>query len=705
MADTTTATPAAIGAIDFSPAGILALIKRSDLGLALGMMAILVVLILPLPTFLLDFALALSLSFAILILMTSVFIRRPLEFSSFPAVLLITTMLRLSLNLASTRLILSHGSTGTAAAGHVIEAFGKLVMQGNFVIGFIVFAILVIVNFVVITKGSGRIAEVAARFTLDAMPGKQMAIDADLSSGLIDEKTARTRRKDLEAESNFFGAMDGASKFVRGDAVAGLMIVGINIIGGIIIAVAQHGMSISDATQTFTLLSVGDGLVAQMPALIISIAAGLMVSKAGVEGSTDQAMAKQFSNYPQGLAMAAAVMGIVALLPGMPHLIFAGLAGGIGYLSFLAFKQKATEAKAVVDETESAKIAETAKEEPISSALALDMLRVELGYALLQLINDVKGHRITDQIKALRRQLAQEMGFVMPSVRILDNMQLGANEYRIAVKEVEAGKGELYPGSFLAMDPRGLPIDLPGTHTTEPAFGLPATWVSTALREEANFRGYTVVDPGTVLTTHLTEVLKTHMAELLSYAETKKLLDDLPPEQKKLVEELMPSQISVTGVQRVLQTLLGERVSIRDLPAILEGIAEAVGHTKNALYITEHVRSRLARQICHANMTQAGYLPILAMSPGWEQAFAESIIGQGEDRQLAMAPSQLQQFITQVRDRFEEATQKGETPVLLTSPQARPFVRSIIERFRPQTVVMSQNEIHPSIRLRTMGQV
>jgi flagellar biosynthesis protein FlhA len=430
-----------------------------------------------------------------------------------------------------------------------------------------------------------------------------------------------------------------------------------------------------------------------------------MVSKAGVEGSTDQAMAKQFSNYPQGLGMASAVMGIVALLPGMPHLIFASLAGGIGYLSYLAFKQKAVEAKAVVDESESAKVADTTKEEPISSALALDMLRVELGYALLQLINDVKGHRITDQIKALRRQLAQEMGFVMPAVRILDNMQLGANEYRIAVKEVEAGRGELYPGSFLAMDPRGLPIDLPGTHTTEPAFGLPATWVSSALREEANFRGFTVVDPGTVLTTHLTEVLKANMAELLSYAETKKLLDDLPPEQKKLVEELMPSQISVTGVQRVLQTLLGERVSIRDLPAILEGIAEAVGHTKNALYITEHVRSRLARQICHANMAQGGYLPILAMSPGWEQAFAESIIGQGEDRQLAMAPSQLQQFITHVRDRFEEATKKGEAPVLLTSPQARPFVRSIIERFRPQTVVMSQNEIHPSIRLRTMGQV
>jgi flagellar biosynthesis protein FlhA len=323
----------------------------------------------------------------------------------------------------------------------------------------------------------------------------------------------------------------------------------------------------------------------------------------------------------------------------------------------------------------------------------------------LPLINDVKGHRITDQIKALRRQLAQEMGFVMPSVRILDNMQLGANEYAIRVKEVESGRGELFPGSFLVMDPKGAPIDLPGTHTTEPAFGLPATWVSQALREEASFRGLTVVDPGTVLTTHLTEVLKSHMAELLSYAETKKLLDELPAEHKKLVEDLIPAQISITGIQRVLQTLLSERVSIRDLPTILEGIAEAVGHTKNALYITEHVRARLARQLCNQHIAAGGYLPLVALSPAWEQAFAESIIGQGEDRQLAMAPSQLQQFIQTMRDRFDEAGQRGDVPVLLTSPQVRPFVRSIVERFRPQTVVMSQNEIHASVRLRTLGQV
>jgi len=688
---------------DFSPAKIFGFIKKSDLGLAIGIMAILVVLILPLPTWLLDVSLAFSLSFSILILMTAVFIRKPLEFSSFPTILLLTTMMRLALNLASTRLILGHGNEGTAASGYVIQAFGKLIMQGNFVIGLIVFAILVIVNFIVITKGSGRIAEVAARFSLDAMPGKQMAIDADLSAGLIDEKEAKLRRKTIEAESNFFGAMDGASKFVRGDAIAGLLIVGINIVGGIIIGVAQKGMSFIDATHTFTLLTVGDGLVSQMPALIVSTAAGLMVSKAGVEGATDKALINQLSYYPQALGMAAAVMGIVAVLPGMPTMAFGGLAAGTGALAYYAYKRKdARTAQAAADIVTAEG---PPKEEPISAALALDLLRIELGYGLLPLINDVQGHRITDQIKALRRQLAQEMGFVMPAVRILDNMQLGANEYRIRIKEFDSGKGELFPGSFLIMDPKGLPIDLPGTHTTEPAFGLPATWVSGSLKEEASFRGFTVVDPGTVLTTHLTEVLKSHMSELLSYAETKKLLDDLPPENKKLVEELMPSQISVTGVQRVLQTLLGERVSIRDLPAILEGIAEAVGHTKNALYITEHVRARLARQLCHANLSPAGYLPLVALSPNWEQAFAESIVGTGEERQLAMAPSQLQQFIQQVREAFDEASGKNEVPVLLTSPQIRPFVRSIIERFRPQTVVMSQNEIHASVRLRTLGQV
>jgi flagellar biosynthesis protein FlhA len=706
MADVSAAAPSdAQARFGFNTATVQQLLKRSDLALALGIMAILVVLIVPLPPWLLDVSLAFSLSFSILILMTGVFVQKPLEFSSFPTVLLISTMMRLALNLASTRLILAHGSSGTASAGYVIQAFGKLVMQGNFVIGLIVFAILVIVNFVVITKGSGRIAEVAARFSLDAMPGKQMAVDADLSSGLIDETTARERRKTLETESNFFGAMDGASKFVRGDAIAGLLIVAINIVGGIIIGVAQKNMSFTDATHTFTVLSVGDGLVSQMPALIISTAAGLMVSKAGVEGATDKALIGQLSFYPQALGIAAAVMAIVSVIPGMPTIVFMGLAMLVGGAAWIAYTRK-TEAEETLkaDEAKAAAAAQPA-EEPIANALALDILRIELGYGLLPLINDVKGQRITDQIKALRRQLAQEMGFVMPSVRILDNMQLGANEYRICLKEVDSGHGDLVPGSLLAMDPQGRPIELPGADTTEPAFGLPARWINQNLQEEASFKGLTVVDPGTVLTTHLTEVLKSNMSELLSYAETKKLLDELPAEQKKLVEELIPSQIAVTGVQRVLQTLLAERVSIRDLPSILEGIAEAVGHTKNALYLTEHVRARLARQICHQHLAPGGYLPLVALSPGWEQAFADSIVGQGEERQLAMAPSQLQQFIENVRERFDEAGQQGEMPVLLTSPQARPFVRSIVERFRPQTVVMSQNEIHASVKLRTLGQV
>ena len=692
-----------------APAGVLAAIsdylRNGEVALAAGILAILVVLLLPLPPWLLDVSLSFSITFSILILMTSIFTRKPLEFSSFPIVLLISTMLRVALNLASTRLILSNGSEGTDAAGNVIQSFGRLITQGNFVIGIIVFAILVIVNFIVITKGAGRIAEVAARFTLDAMPGKQMAIDADLSAGLINEGEARERRKQLEQESNFFGAMDGASKFVRGDAIAGLLIVAINIVGGIVIGVAQQGMSFTDATQTFTLLTIGDGLVTQVPALIVSTAAGLMVSKAGVEGSSEKALLGQLSHYPQSLGMAAFVMAVIAVLPGMPHFVFALLSGAAGILAYLSWRNKEN-IRISAERTEAARRAESPPvEEPIANALHLDLLRIELGYGLLPLINDARGHRVTDQIKALRRQLAGEMGFVMPSVRILDNMQLGPNEYVIRVKEVESGRGELFPGQLLVMDPKGLPVDLSGTHTTEPAFGLPATWVDAALREEASFRGYTVVDPGTVLTTHLTEVLKSHMAELLSYAETKKLLDELPSEQKKLVEELIPAQLSVTGVQRVLQMLLNERVSIRDLPAILEGIAEAAGHTKNAMLITEHVRARLARQLCHQHLSAQGFLPIVALSPAWEQAFAESLTGQGEERQLAMAPSQLQAFIQAVRERFEQASNAGEVPVLLTSPLVRPFARSIIERFRAQTAVMSQNEIHPSVRLRTMGQI
>ncbi|RXH40532.1 flagellar biosynthesis protein FlhA [Bradyrhizobium zhanjiangense] len=690
---------------------IVTILKRGDIALALGILTILVVLILPLPAIVLDLFLAISITLSILILMTSLFIQAPLEFSAFPTILLISTMLRLSLNMASTRLILSHGHEGTAAAGHVIEAFGSFVMGGNFVIGIIVFAILIIVNFVVITKGSGRIAEVAARFHLDAMPGKQMAIDADLSAGLIDEKVAKERRKELEDESGFFGAMDGASKFVRGDAIAGLLIVFINVVGGMIIGVAQQGMSFADAGRSYTLLTVGDGLVTQVPALIVSTAAGLLVSKAGVSGAADKALMKQFSGYPQALAMSSAVMLVLAALPGIPTIPFLVLGAGAGALAWHARNHKKTAVK-----EEAAKAAPApgmpgapgaaAAEEPISAALKIDDLKIELGYALLPLVNGPDGtDRLTEQIKALRRSLAIEMGFVMPAVRILDNVQLEANTYIIKIKEVDAGSGKIWPNQFMVMDPGGSQVQVPGIHTTEPTFGLPATWVDASLKEEASLKGYTVVDAATVLSTHLTELLKANMSDLLSYGEVQKLLKELPKEQSELVKDIVPGQVTVSGIQRVLQLLLAERISIRDLSTILEGIADSLAFSRNPATMVEHVRARLARQICAQNTSYNGYLPLIALSARWEQAFAESIIGQGEERSLAMQPSKLSEFMTAVREAFERAAREGEAPVLVTSAAIRPFVRSLVERFRAQTTVLSQAEIHPRARLKTVGSI
>jgi flagellar biosynthesis protein FlhA len=680
-----------------------AALKRGEIALALGVVAILAVLIVPMPTWLLDISLALSITFSVLILMVGLFIERPLEFSSFPTVLLISTMLRLALNLASTRLILSHGGESGAAAGHVIQAFGGFVMGGNFVIGVIVFIILVVVNFVVITKGSGRIAEVAARFSLDAMPGKQMAIDADLSAGLIDEPKARARRKDLEDESNFFGAMDGASKFVRGDAVAGLVITGINIIAGIFIGVAQKNLSFAEATHAFTLLTVGDGLVSQIPALIISTAAGMLVSKAGISGTTDKALFGQLSAHPAALGCASFLAFCLALLPGVPFVPFMALsilAAGAAW----KVTEKREKEKAAAEEKEKA-AKEAPKEEPTTAALQIDQIRLELGYGLLSLINGDHGTRLTDQVKALRRSLAQEMGFIMPSVRIQDNLQLQANGYIIRIKEIEVGRGDLRPNMLLVMDPKGEPVALEGEATTEPTFGLPAQWVQEAMREEAQFRGYTVVEPQTVITTHLTEVVKDNMAELLSYSETQKLIDELDKPHQKLVADMVPSQIPMSSIQRVLQNLLTERVSIRDLATILEGIFEACGNSRNVSVITEHVRARLARQISDANTNDQGIIPLVSLSPQWEQAFAEALAGQGEDRHLSMAPSRLQEFIQAVRRTFEQLAMRGESPVLLTSPAVRPYVRSIVERFRATTVVMSQNEIHPKARIKTLGTI
>jgi len=688
-------------------------LRSGDIALATGVMGLIVILIVPLPPLIIDALLAVSIVFSVMILMTSLFIQKPLEFSSFPTVLLIATMLRLGLSIATTRLILSDGHTGTAAAGHVIEAFGNFVMRGNFIIGVVVFAILMIVNFIVITKGSGRIAEVAARFNLDAMPGKQMAIDADLSAGLIDEDTAKRRRADLEGESAFFGNMDGASKFVRGDAIAGLIITFINISAGMIIGMMQEGLSAQEAGSVYTLLTIGDGLVSQIPALIVSTAAGILVSKSGVTGSADKALSSQFTGYPKALGMSAAVMGVLAFLPGMPVIPFLALAGGVGYMAYRSSGtkslQRAAEALLTAKKAADAPGAPGAApvDAPITDSLKIDELKLELGYGLLSLVKEDENgsDRLTEQIKALRRQLAIELGFVMPPVRILDNMQLEPNDYKVRIKEVEAGHGQIYAHQLMVMDPYGNQIDLPGHHTTEPTFGLPATWIEPALRDEAELRGLSIIDPSTVISTHLTEVLKANVSDLLSYANVQSLLSGLPKEQQKLVEDIVPGSISVSGVQRILQALLNERISIRDLSTILEGIAEIAGPGRSTQLIVEHVRSRLARQICAAHLGPDGNLPLMTLSPQWERDFAEAMVGEGDNRHLAMAPSRLQQFIGAIQTSFERAAQQGELPVLITSPGIRPHVRAIIERFRPQTVVMSQNEVHPRIRLKTVGTV
>lgn len=686
-------------------AGFSRIMQNKDVFLPLALVCIIVVMILPIPTWLLDIALAVSMTFSVLVLMTVMSVGKPLELSSFPTILLMTTTLRLSLNIASTRLILSNGHEGLSAAGKVIEAFGGFIMGNNYVIGIIVFTILVIINFIVITKGSGRIAEVAARFSLDAMPGKQMAIDADLSAGVIDETEARERRNELEQESAFFGAMDGAAKFVRGDAVAGIMITLINIIGGIIIGMAQRGMSIGDAATNYTSLTVGDGLVSQIPALVISIAAGLMVSKAGTTGSTQEQLLVQFGRYPKALGLSSGLMAALAILPGTPFLPFMALSVATG--TFAYYLPKKEQQKKLEEEQQKKAEANQVpvEEKPITTALAIDMIRLELGYGLLPLVNGGANNRLTQQIRSLRRQMAAEMGFVLPSIRIQDNLKLQANSYRVMIKEIDAAEGELRPNRLLCMDPKGGQMAVAGERTKEPTFGLPAKWIEEKHREEAHFKGYTVVDAPTVLTTHVTEVVKEYMPELLSYTETQKLLDELDKPIQKLISDTVPNQINISGVQRILQNLLSERVSIRDLPTILEGISEAASFTKNLTQITEHVRTRLARQICNQNADPQGFLSLLTLSPEFEQAFAESIVGSGDDQQLAMPPTMLQKFMRSLNSTYEAQGQKGLTPALLVSPAIRPFVRSIIERFRPQVVVLSQSEIHPKAKIRTVGQV
>jgi flagellar biosynthesis protein FlhA len=676
-----------------------------DVLMAIGVTMLIVILVVPLPHVLLDLGLALSITASVLVLMTAMFMRRPLDFTSFPTLLLITTLLRLGLNLASTRLILSAGHEGPQAAGAVIAAFGGFLMGGDVVIGLIVFAILVLVNFVVITKGSGRIAEVAARFSLDAMPGKQMAIDADLSAGLIDEAGAKRRRKELEEESAFFGAMDGAAKFVKGDAVAGLVITIINLLGGLAIGMARESMTFANAVSAFSLLTIGDGLVSQIPALITSTAAGIVVTKAGVDGRTDEALMRELAGSPKPLAMAAGAAGVLALMPGIPVLPFLAI-GGVAAAAAWARRKAGAAPDEEALAAEAAAMAAPPAEEPASAALRIDAVRLELGYALLGLATAEGGQRLTDQIRALRRALASEMGFLLPPVRIQDNVQLPPSTYVVRIKELEAGRAEVRPGMLMAMDPTGAPIAIPGEKTTEPAFGIPAAWIDETMSDEATARGYTVVDPASVITTHLTELVRDQMAELLSFAETQKLLDELPREHQKLVADLIPGQINTAGVQRVLQALLAERVSIRDLPTILEGIADALAAGARGVGgIVAQVRIRLARQISEQHTGPNGYIPLITLSADWERAFAEAMTGPPEDRQLAMAPSKLTEFMTKLRDAMDRAANSGEAAVLLVGPSIRPHVRAVVERFRAATTVLSQAEIHPRARIRTVGSI
>ena len=686
-------------------------VRRGEIAFALGLVTILVMLILPMPKWLLDVSLALSLMFSVLVLMTSLFIDKPLEFNSFPTVLLTTTMLRLSLNVASTRLILSHGHEGPGAAGEVIRAFGNFVMGGNFVIGLIVFAILVLVNFVVITKGSGRIAEVAARFTLDAMPGKQMAVDADLSAGLITEDQAKQRRQELESESNFFGAMDGAAKFVRGDAIAGLCITFINVIGGIIIGVAQKSLSFSEAAQSYTLLTVGDGLISQIPALVVSTAAGMLVSKAGVKGSTDKALFSQLSAYPAALGMCSFLMVSLSLLPGIPVIPFLMVAGVTGTMAWRLSEKKRNASKgsgsekAALEGPEGSSSSSQESSDSLASALHMDQVRLEMGYGLLAMANGPEGKKLPDQIKSLRKQLAQEIGFILPTVRIQDNLQLGSEDYVIRMKEIEVGRGSVRPHALLVMDPEGHDITLDGEETVEPTFGLKAMWIGQNLKAEAENKGYTVVDPMTVVTTHLSEIIRDNTADLLTFTETQKLLDDLDTSHKKLIDDLGSNQITTGTIQRVLQNLLSERISIRDLPGILEALSEASSFITTVSPLTEHVRTRLSRQICAAFADDDGVLPIVMLSPEWDNTLNQSLMGEGENRQLALPPSKLQEFTQRVSEVFDRQAAQGVIPIFLVGPLMRPHIRSIIERFRPATIVLSQAEIHPKAKIKTVARL
>jgi len=677
-----------------------------DVGFAIGVVIILSVLFLPIPAFFIDIGLAFSIAFSVLILMVALWIQRPLDFSSFPTILLIATMLRLSLNIATTRMILSEGHEGTNAAGYIIGGFSKLVMSGDFVIGLIVFLILIVVNFIVITKGSTRIAEVGARFTLDAIPGKQMSIDADLSAGIIDEKEAQRRRRELEEESAFFGAMDGASKFVRGDAIAGLIITAINIIGGIAIGYARHGMELGEAADVFTKLSVGDGLVTQIPALIVSLAAGLLVSKGGTRGSADQAVFGQLSAYPRALSVAALLLGVLAVVPGLPALPFLVLGGamaGLAYVLPRQEKQRAAEAA----EAERQKQLAASEEEQNSVKSSLKTAEIELLIGKQLSARLIASHQeLAYRMNKMRKKFAAQYGFVVPEVRLSDDFSIPPKSYQIKIHGTVVAEYQLRVGELMVLLGAKPAPEIPGEEVKEPAFGMRAYSVPEMFAEDLKSEQLPYADNISVLLTHLSEVIRNNLPQLLSYKDMKALIERLDPEYRKLSDEICSSHITYPGLQAVLKLLLAERVSIRNLHLIIEAIAEIAPHIRRTEQIVEHVRIRMAQQIC-GDLSDGGVLKVLRLGNRWDLAFHQALKRdpKGEVREFDIDPRQLEEFGQEAAKVIRAHMDAGERFVLVTAPEARPYVRMIIERLFSTLPVLSHVEIAKGVEIKVLGAI
>jgi flagellar biosynthesis protein FlhA len=673
--------------------------KNTDLFVAFGLLGILAVMIIPLPPMMLDIALSFSLSLSLLILLVAIYVKKTLEFTSFPSLLLMTTLFRLSLNVATTRLILTHGHEGTHAAGDVIEAFGNFVVGNNYVIGLIVFMILI-----VITKGSGRVAEVAARFTLDAMPGKQMAIDADLNAGLINESEARRRRKEIEQEADFYGAMDGASKFVRGDAIAGIIITLINIVGGLLIGVIQKGLDVSTAAKYYTMLTIGDGILAQIPALIISTAAGTIVTRSnGSEDNMGAEVTSQLLSNPRAMAISGGVIGLLALVPGLPTLPFLVMATGLGGLSWIVNRFKTEKISDEKNRVEAA--ANAPKKENIETMLPLDLVELEVGYGLINIVESDKSGDLLERIVSIRKQFALDLGIVVPSIHIRDNLQLAPGEYRVLIKGNRVGGGSLRPEFMLAMDPGNVMERIEGIATKEPAFGLDALWVSPNRKEEAEMAGYTVVDLPTVMATHLTEIVRTHAHELLGRQEASALVENFKKTHAKVVEELIPDQMSLGGVVRVLQGLLKEQVSIRDLLTIFETLADDSPRNKDIEVLTESVRRALARSITAKYTTELGNIPVMTLHPVIEELIANSLLQTEQGVQLVMDPNTAHRLISEIARTVETHPEIAGQPILLTSPTSRRHLFKLTHRFIPQLVVLSHNELTSDANVQSVALV